>query len=143
MKDERESDNDGNYNETTIADIILVLIVLTLIAGGIYFVSVYFNKAHAAGTGNSQSLTIHVPTTQDVNGNPITGVTYNWYQGLKGAAKLKVISQQASITQVFNNVPYGETCWTVTAQTPVNPESKESNEACYTFPYPQAAAPVL
>jgi hypothetical protein len=78
----------------------------------------------------------------DVNNNPVTGVTYNVYQGVKGATKVKVGNTSATTYTANLTQASGTTyCWQVSALTATNPESALSTEACKTFPAAQMATP--
>lgn len=103
-------------------------------------------KTHAQGVGRSATLDWSAVTT-DINGDPIQGtVTYNIYQGSKGSplsSKVKIISGEDKLQAVVAGLPYGETCWQVTAQTVNNREGDASNEACKSFDYARAGKPAL
>lgn len=84
----------------------------------------------------------YAAVSQTVDGDPVTGaVTYNVYQGAKGAAnKTKVKTGLTALTSTVTGLPTGETCFNVTAQTVVNGESAFSQEACKSFAVGKPAA---
>lgn len=75
--------------------------------------------------------------TQATDGSALTGVTYNVYQGAKGATtKPKVNSGITTTTLIIlSGLPGGEVCFNISAQTAVNGEGALSNEACKSFPF--------
>lgn len=93
--------------------------------------------ALAANTGTIN----FTPSTQNTDGTAIDGpVTYNLYQGIKGAAKTKVGTVAATGTTINTGLANGvEYCWEVTAVARGN-ESARSNEACKSFPFGTPAA---
>lgn len=98
--------------------------------------------AASAFAANTAVLT-WTPPTAYTDGSPIVGaLTYNVYQGLQGAPKVKVGSPATTATATISTgLNNGATyCWTVTATQGTN-ESAPSNEACKTFPLVPPAAP--
>lgn len=96
----------------------------------------------AAAQTRTATITFTRPTKY-VDGTDIaagTTVTYNVYQGAKGATKTKVATISATATTINTGLQPGETCWQVTAVAN-GVESAMSNEACKTFPWP-ATEPV-
>lgn len=73
--------------------------------------------------------------TQATDGSSLTGVTYSVYQGVQGAAKVKVATGLAVLQyNVTAGLASGTTvCYEVTA-TAGGQESARSAEACKTFP---------
>jgi hypothetical protein len=99
--------------------------------------------AYAAAPARTAALS-WTATTQDTDGNTITGVTYNVYQGAKGSSsKTKVAQGLTVLSYTATNLPYGETCFNVSAQTVALGESALSAEGCKSFPLPKPAAPSL
>jgi hypothetical protein len=79
---------------------------------------------------------------QYVDGTAIaasTVVTYNVYQGAKGATKTKVATITGTATTINTGLQPGETCWQVTAVAN-GVESALSNEGCKTFAWPATEA---
>lgn len=90
-------------------------------------------------------LTWTAPTT-NTDGTPITGtLTYNVYQGAKGAEGATPVQSGLSaltVTITAGLVDGSTTCWQVTA-VEGGQESVKSNEACKTFPPATPIAPTL
>jgi hypothetical protein len=62
-------------------------------------------------------------------------ISYNVYQGAKGAVKPKVATITATSTTINTGLAAGETCWQVSSVAN-GVESALSNEACKSFPFP-------
>jgi uncharacterized protein YfiM (DUF2279 family) len=79
--------------------------------------------------------------TQDVEGNAITGVTYNVYRGARGATKARIATGLAALTYVDSGRPAGvEDCYQVTAAKG-DLESDPSSEGCKSYPAVAPGAP--
>lgn len=80
--------------------------------------------------------------TKDVEGNAITGVTYNLYQGVQGQPKVKTGTPQSATTATISSgLTSGRTyCWQVSASAN-GVEGALSNEACKSFPPAAPEAP--
>lgn len=75
------------------------------------------------------------PVTTATDNSLITGVTYNIYQGAKGATKAKIKSGVTAVIFTASALPPGETCFNVSAQTAANGEGGVSSEACKSLPF--------
>jgi hypothetical protein len=94
-----------------------------------------------AYAANQAVLAWTAPTTYE-DGTPIgAGLTFNVYQGLQGAAKVKGPNVSATTVTINTGLLSGKTyCWNVTSA--LNSlESVPSNEACKTFPQSAPSAP--
>jgi hypothetical protein len=90
----------------------------------------------------NQAILTWNPVTADTDGNPVTGVQYNVWQGLRGAAKSKATTTSAVTLTIGSGLSSGSAyCWQVSAFTATNPESALSAEACKQFPPAPAASP--
>ncbi len=100
-------------------------------------------SVHAASPSRTALLSWGA-VAQDTDGNTISGVTYNVYQGAKGSSsKTKIAQGLTSLNYTATNLPYGETCFNVSASTVALGESALSAEGCKSFPLPKPAAPTL
>lgn len=95
-------------------------------------------------TAGAQTLTRSakiefVATTMFTDGDPITTtVSYEIYQGLKGAPKSKVGTISTTTATVSTGLLAGkEYCWHVVAVVAGYPPSDPSGEKCKSFPLPQ------
>lgn len=120
------------------------VIVWVIISACILFMLYMIMTPARAQTVSRSALVTWSAVTQDESGNTLTeSVTYNLYQGAKGAIKPKVQSGISATSFIVGNLPFGETCFNVTAVTANGGESALSNEACKSFPFPKPAAPVI
>jgi hypothetical protein len=98
--------------------------------------------ASAQGAGNTAALAWTAPTV-NTDGSALTGaLTYNIYQGAKGAEVKSVSGVTTTTYTVSSGLTDGSTvCWYVTA-VEGGQESASSAEVCKTFPpaIPQAPA---
>ncbi len=113
--------------------------VMVALIGALFLMVVALGVSEAGPT-RTASLTWG-GVTQDTEGNTITGVTYSVYQGVKGSAsKTRVASNLTSLSYLVTNLPYGETCFNVTASA-AGGESAYSAEGCKSFAVPKPVAP--
>ena len=90
---------------------------------------------------NQATIKFNAPTKYEDGSTIATGttITYNLYQGLKGAAKTKVGTVVSGSTVTTGLQSGSDYCWQVTAV--INGmESDKSNEACKAFPFPTPQA---
>lgn len=91
--------------------------------------------AVSAFAANTATITFSAPTTR-TDGSSISGaLTYEVYQGLKGAAKVKVATISSTTSTISTGLVSGnEYCWDVVAVEAANPApSAHSAEACKAF----------
>lgn len=111
------------------------LFLLLLLAFGSF-------AASAQTAINSATLTWSAPTAY-TDGSPIAEpLTFQVYQGLQGATKVKLGTPAAGTTRTISaGLLGGKTyCWQVSTVA-ASGESALSNEACKTFPAPLPQAP--
>jgi len=95
-----------------------------------------------AQAANTAILTWGAPTAY-ADGTPVTvPLTYNLYQGLQGATKIKVVTAITGLTTTVSTGLLSKStyCWQVSASD-ATMEGALSNEACKTFPASAPAAP--
>lgn len=100
--------------------------------------------SNLAMAANTATITFSAPTKY-TDGSSIasgTTITYNLYQGLKGASKTKVGAVVSGAIVTTGLQSGQEYCWQVTAL--INGvESAMSNEACKAFEFPTPEAVVI
>ena len=108
-------------------------------------VAVIAGVAFAASPSPRQAALSWTAPTQDVEGNAISGLTYNVYRGAKGttlAQKTRIVTGTSVLSYVDSGRPAGvEECYNVTAFNGL--ESGPSAEGCKSYPGLAPAAPTL
>lgn len=113
----------------------LLLIVLLLVTCVVLCTQIAYAQTRIA-------VLTWTAVTKDTDGNALTGVTYNIYQGPRGSGKQKVATGITSLTYTAVALPVGETCWRVSASANAL-EGGASAEGCKSFVAAAPAVPVL
>lgn len=115
-------------------DFLFIFLSCLFVLGLFWFLSA------KADTGNTALVTVVKPT-KDVNDNPLTSaVVLNYYQSVNSGPYVKVATTE-NASMNFIDLPAGQVCYKVSAQTAVNPEGAQSPPGCKSFPFPAVAAP--
>lgn len=113
------------------------LALYILAAAALILLGVLIGSAAHAQEPRTATITFTAPT-QYVDGTAIaadTVITYNVYQGARGAQKAQVATITATATTINTGLQPGETCWQVAAVAH-GVESELSDEGCKTFSWP-------